>query len=167
MIKARISFFLLAVLVFSIEASIFAQETPKPQAQPDAGGCKGYKMPIIKPDESIDYKTPVRKPPEGIDYKMIVINPCPMDTLAENLTPPNRGFYQGPRLTTPGIGPGTRTFEPKFPAAQMTPPSVGPRSGSLRPKLPFQLQSSEDAEKRKSPTDVLKKFATPVEGKKP
>jgi hypothetical protein len=72
----------------SVEASVIAQVTPNPQTQPETGACKGYKMPIIKPDESIDYKTPVRKPPEGIDYKMIVINPCPMDTLAGNLTPP-------------------------------------------------------------------------------
>jgi hypothetical protein len=166
MIKTRVSLLLFAVFGLSVEVSVIAQVTPNPQTQPETGACKGYKMPIIKPDESIDYKTPVRKPPEGIDYKMIVINPCPMDTLAGNLTPPpNRGFGLNPRLTTPGIGPGTRSFEPRFPSPQWRPPSGG--SGTLQPKLPFQLQSSEGAEKSKSPSDLLRKFATPVEGKKP
>ena len=123
-------------------------------------------MPIHQADESIDYKTPAPKTSlRGSIIKQIVINPCPMDTLAGNLTPPpNRGFGSNPRLTTPNLT-GDSFFRTGGQSPQWTPP---PGGSGVRCNQSFHSNYNRvRAKKANLPPTSLVKSRRPSKGKSP
>ncbi|MDQ3748817.1 MAG: hypothetical protein M3367_07375 [Acidobacteriota bacterium] len=98
--KIRLIYAIAFVLL--LQGAAFAQETIVGQPPENNLACPNFPMPIIKPDVD-ENKLPIVKPDSSIDFKLIIVNPCVSKTEQSSNSlfpvapqPKNNGDFQSP-----------------------------------------------------------------------
>ena len=68
---------LICAIAFTVllQGSAFAQEAVSTQRNETPSPCPNFPMPVIKPEVD-ENKLPIVKPDSTVDYKLIIVDPC-------------------------------------------------------------------------------------------